>query len=100
MRFINKRVIKKCVGFVANEKMNRILRGVCEHVAQSNSNLGTRVFLLSEKRFRTGSISRIRYRCIFSNSPNDVYQALRCSRYLVWKGGSLGSIVGLRGKLW
>jgi len=58
------------------------------------------LFQTSKKRWRNGSVSRIRYRCIFSNSASGVHKHLRCSRHLIWKGGLVGSIPGLRGKLW
>ena len=99
MRFIQKRVIKRCNGLVNSECVNRIFRGLCESMGV-RSRIGYELFQTSKKRWRNGSVSRIRYRCIFSNSASGVHKHLRCSRHLIWKGGLVGSIPGLRGKLW
>ena len=99
MRYIQKRVIKRCNGLVNSEHVNRIFRGLCESMGV-HSRIGYELFQTSKKRWRNGSVSRIRYRCIFSNSASGVHKHLRCSRHLIWKGGLIGSIPGLRGKLW
>ena len=99
MRFIRKRVINRCNGLVKSECVNRIFRGLCESMGM-RSQTGSELFQVSKKRWRNGSISRIRYRCIFSNSASVVLKQLHCSRHLIWKGSLIGSIAGLRGKMW
>jgi hypothetical protein len=99
MRFIQKRVIKNCKGLVYGENINRLVRGLCENMGL-RSQMSFEIFRLSQKRWRSGSIARIKYRCIFSNSASSVNRFLRCSRHLIWKGGLTGVIPGLRGKLW
>ena len=99
MRFIQKRVINRCNGLVRGECISRIIRGLCESMGM-RSKKGAEIFQISQKRWRNSSISRIRYRCVFSNSTSGIHKHLRCSRHLIWKGGLIGSIAGLRGKMW